>query len=454
MNQPQAIDHPLTHIDLPLSRRLVPPAHGCILVGFSGGLDSTVLLHRLAAQFPERVHAVHIHHGLQATADSWAEHCAAICADFGLDFSVIKVEVDRHSSAGPEAAARQVRYEAFRGVMGTGDCLATAHHRDDQAETVLLRLLRGTGVYGLVGMRSHVDFSPGMLWRPLLKFSRAELRRYAEIHQLRWIEDPQNFDPRYTRSWLRAEVLPALQQRFPQVQGSLTRIASLSAETSDLLDELAAIDITHAARGDALSIGTLLSLNASRRDNLLRFWLRIHGFEFPSADGLRRIADEVLQAAADAEPRFGWPGCELRRYRDRLFAMPPLQTVPQAWSMTWTSGCKLRLPANDDRDHDRNCGRLEAAQPPAQALTVRFPRAGERFKPAGSDHHRTLKNLFQEAGVPPWIRSRTPLIECNGEIAAVAGLGGTDFWLQHRHALVGSLHWYHRLSGAATPLAL
>lgn len=454
MNQPQTIYETLAALDQPLQLKPAPPSTGRIHVGFSGGLDSTVLLHWFAAQFPERVHAVHIHHGLQPAADSWAEHCAAICAESGLDFSVIKVEVDRRSSAGPEAAARQVRYAAFRGLMSAGDCLATAHHRDDQAETLLLRLLRGTGIDGLAGMRAHVDLSPGTLWRPLLAFSRTELRRYAEIHQLSWIDDPQNLDPRYTRSWLRAEVLPALQQRFPQLKNRLARTASLAAEASDLLGELAAIDLANAVRGDALSIETLLSLSVPRRHNLLRFWLRTQGFEVPPADQLPRIADEVLRATLDASPQFGWPGCDLRRYRDRLFAMSPLLDVPQAWSATWTSGNELRLPANGDRDHDANVDWLEAAQPPAQALTVRFPREGERFKPAGGDHHRTLKNLFQEAGVPPWIRSRTPVIECKGAIAAVAGLGATEFWLQHRQALIGSLHWRHRLRGAASPTAL
>ena len=224
------------------------------------------------------------------------------------------------------------------------------------------------------------------------------------------------------------------------------RSAQLAAEASELLDELAAQDRAAAAQGGALGVAGLLQLSTPRRHNLLRFWLRAQGYQVPAASELARISIEVLAAGADTEPCFAWPGCELRRYRDQLFAMAPLPEVVADWSVNWTAGRQLQLPAG--------CGWLEAEQSPTQALTVRLPRAGEAFKPAGSAHTRKLKNLFQEAGVPPWVRLRTPVIEQDGAIAAVAGLGCTQAWLAQARASVGLLRWQHDLCGAAAPLAL
>ncbi len=408
----------------PEALHIEPPAlaPGAVVhVAYSGGLDSTVLLHFLAHYNPRfRLRAVHIHHGLQALADDWAEKCARFSASLGVQFELLRVQIDGLDPAGPEAAARTARYEALRGLMQPGDCLATAHHRSDQAETVLLRLLRGSGVQGLSAMRILRAFPPGWLWRPFLELPREQLYGYAQEHGLRWIEDPHNRDPRYSRSWLRTELTPLLRERFPQVEESLARTARLSAEAAMLLDELAAQDLAQAALGESLGVGALQDLGAARRHNLLRYWLRQHGFEMPSADTLERIQREVLDAAEDAEPLLAWAGCELRRYRDRLYAMPPLPPAPAAQpAMAWI-GEELPLPPG--------CGVLLLPRPPPQGLSVRFMRGGERFRPAGGAHSRTLKNLFQEAAVPPWVRLRTPLVEADGELVYIAGVGGSGRW--------------------------
>ena len=392
-------------------------------VAYSGGLDSTVLLHFLAHYNPRfRLRAVHIHHGLQALADEWAEKCGRFAGSLGVQFELLRVQVDGLDRAGPEGAARTARYEALRGLMQPGDCLATAHHRGDQAETVLLRLLRGSGVQGLSAMRVLRAFPPGWLWRPFLELPRERLYGYAQEHGLRWIEDPHNRDPRYARSWLRTELTPLLRERFAQVEESLARTARLSAEAVVLLDELAAQDLNGAGQGGALGVGALQDLAAARRHNLLRYWLRQRGFEVPSAELLERVGREVLAAAEDAEPLLAWAGCELRRYRDRLYAMPPLPPAPAAQPALAWIGEQLPLPAG--------CGLLRLPQPPPQGLGVCFMRGGERFKPAGSAHSRTLKNLFQEAAVPPWVRLRTPLVEIYGELVYVAGIGGSERWRQ------------------------
>ncbi|MDR3416745.1 MAG: tRNA lysidine(34) synthetase TilS [Nevskia sp.] len=428
------------HEQLPIE--LPPLAPGAVIhVAYSGGMDSTVLLHRLAHHTPRpRLRAVHIHHGLQAQADEWALRCERFSASLGLRFELLRVQVDALDAAGPEAAARTARYEALRSLMQPGDCLATAHHRDDQAETVLLRLLRGSGMQGLAAMRVLREFAPGWLWRPLLELPRERLYAYAQEQGLHWIEDPHNREPRYARSWLRTELMPLLRERFPQASESLARTARLAGEAVSLLDQLARIDVGGQERDDSLGVDGLRELAAPRRHNLLRWWLRQRGFEPPSAELLERVEREVLAAAGDAEPLLAWPGCELRRYRDHLYAMAPLPPPPDTDLCLHWIGEHLPLPAG--------CGELRLQRPPPQGLSVRFGRGGERFKPAGQAHTRTLKNLFQEAGVPPWVRLRTPLVEQDGELVYVAGIGASPRWRELWPVADADPAWLDRPAGA------
>ncbi len=419
-----------------LSRIEVPAAvGGRLIIAYSGGLDSSVLLHLLASQSGARcVLAAHVHHGLQPQADAWAEAAAAECKRLGVALECLRVQVDRQGASGPEAAARAARYQALRGLMRPGDALVTAHQRDDQAETVLLRLLRGSGVDGLAAMRSLRIFEPGWLWRPLLGQTREDLHAYARAHGLRWIEDPHNADPRFARSWLRQELMPRLARHFGQARESLAHTAALAADTADLLAEIAEEDLRSLRRGTALYAKGLAGLSVNRRRNVLRHWLRGLGQAAPGAHALQRIERDMLAAAADAEPLLSWPGCELRRYRGLLYAMAPLPPPPAGEVFTW-AGAVLELPAG--------CGQLRLPAAPAQALRVRFPSGGERFVPRGKLHRRTLKNLFQEAAVPPWVRRRTPLIEQEGELAYVAGLGPGVGWNG------GAVQWLRAPPGAA-----
>jgi tRNA(Ile)-lysidine synthase len=406
----------------------VPPAAaGGVLVAYSGGLDSTVLLHALAQAGVCGLRAAHVHHGLQPQADAWAAHCTQFAAGLRVPFELLRVSVASADRDGPEAAARRVRYAALRGLLRPGEVLATAHQRADQAETVLLRLLRGSGPVGLAAMRPLCPFAPGWLWRPLLDTSREALHDYARRHGLRWIEDPHNRDARYARSWLRTELLPRLRDRFPHAEESLARSAQLAAEAADLLAALAELDWRAAARGPALSVAALLALDPARRHNLLRHWLGQRGLLAPSRDTMRRLDREVLAAASDAAPLLRWNGCELRRYRDALYAMPPLPPPPDRQTrLLWTQA-ELELPAG--------CGRLRLPRPPRSPLTVRFARGAERFKPSRGSHHRTLRNLFQERGVPPWVRLRTPLVETAGRLVYVAGVGPAEDWASLAEAL-------------------
>lgn len=394
-----------------------------VWLAYSGGLDSTVLLHRLHAAGVKNLRALHVHHGLQVAADAWARQCRAQCRALGVPFALLRVRINPHDPSGPEAAARIARYEALRARLRAGDLLVTAHHRDDQAETVLLRLLRGAGVDGLAAMRPLTPFARGQLWRPLLAQPRSVLRAYAGRAGLQWIEDPHNHEPRYARSFLRQEVMPRLQAHWPQAQASLARAAEHCAQAVELIDDLAALDLATLSRGETLSVDGLLQLSPARRGNALRHWIAARGHEAPSAAALLRLQREVLGAREDAQPLLHVGAYEFRRYRDDLYLMPPLPPAPRGIELRWDGRGRLDLPPG--------CGALtsNARKAVPIELMVRFARGGETLKPEGAARTRSLRNLFQEAGVPQWQRLRTPLLYCEGRLVSVA-----DRWLDHEWA--------------------
>ena len=436
----------------PAAEDLVPPLpllapSARVFVAYSGGLDSTALLHALASLRVPHLIAVHVHHGLQPQADRWVQHCARFCADLGVPLNLCRAVIAPDDPAGPEAAAREARYALLREELRAGDLLVTAHHRDDQAETVLLRMLRGSGVHGMAAMRPLGVFAPGRLWRPFLDHPRAALHRYAEMRQLTWIDDPHNRDPRYARSWLREELLPKLRERWPQADASLARGARLAAETVELLDALAQQDAQATRSGAGLAVSALLDLSPARRHNLIRHWLRGMDFEMPAAATFDRIDRELLSAAPDAEPLVRWAGCELRRYRGELLAMKPLAGLADSDEpLTWREGCSLELPIG--------CGVLHASAAPPQVLRVRRVRHGETFRTGSRARQRSLKNLFQEAGLPPWLRARVPLIELDGQAACIAGVAASEDWRQMILQTGWQLHWQHDFSGLGSPLNL
>jgi tRNA(Ile)-lysidine synthase len=402
------------------------------------------------------VKALHVNHHLQPASNRWVEHCRNTCAQLGVPIYVLDVKIDANDPGGPEAAARAARYEAFLTLVKPGDCLATAHHQDDQAETVLLRLLRGAGVAGLAAMRTQAPFAGGTLWRPLLRRSRESLRDYAERHALSWIDDPHNLDPRYARSFLRHEIFPRFSQRWPQAIELLARTAEHCAEAVEVLDEVAAHDLRAAsplpakrgevraprgARGEGLSVQRLLALPVPRRNNLLRYWAAQGGFETPTFDALGRLEREVLRARPDAAPQLAWGRAELRRFRDSVYLMTRLPPAPQGQVLEWDGRNDLALPPG--------CGVLHVVKPATAELPLRvvFVRGGERLKPAGARFTRTLRNLFQEEAIPPWIRERMPLIQLEGTLAAVADRWETAALQRLRKQRRCRYQWRHELPG-------
>lgn len=394
------------------------PAASQHLVAYSGGLDSSVLLHLAQRADLPGLCAVHIHHGLQASADDWAALCQARSVALGVPLRVVRVQLRGDDPAGPEAAARNARYQALRGVLAPGGLLLTAHHQDDQAETLLLRLLRGAGPDGLAAMRELSGFAPGRLWRPLLHTPRAALLAYAQAQGLDWIEDPHNRDPRYARSWLRTQILPPLQERQPQTSALLARSARLCAEAADALSDWAAPSLlasAHPRWPQALAIPALLAHQPAQRGVLLRLWLQGLGLPLPFADMLMRLQAEVIAARPEAMPLLAWPGVECRRYRDALFASPPLPAEPAPCVLAWRTAEPLTLPAG--------CGMLTCtSDAELPLLTVRFGVQGARLKPAGDAHTRHFKQLCQSAKLPPWLRGRMPFVYAGETLLSIAGL--------------------------------
>lgn len=388
-----------------------------VLVGFSGGLDSTVLLHWLAqspAQRAAGLRAVHVHHGLQDGADAWVGHCEAICAEWALPLRVIRVTVPRDSGQGLEAAARTARREAFAEALHEHEHLALAHHRDDQAETFLLRALRGSGVDGLAAMRTHAPFAAGSLWRPLLQTARADLRTYAQAHALRWIEDPSNASDTADRNFLRLHVMPLLAQRWPQVDASFARSADLAGQSQRLLD---AAD-HEALRRCVLSPGVLdcsrlLRQPRERRSRLLRQWVRSCGQPPLPAAGIKAIERELLPAAHDADAQFAWQGVRIRRWRNQLHLLSVPLALPLDWSVHWEGRSPLHLP---DGGELALLGRDRLATP----VLVSARRGGERIQLPGRTHSHALKDLLQHSGLPPWQRRQLPLLY-DGDTLLAAG---------------------------------
>lgn len=406
----------------------MPSAHH-YRVAFSGGLDSTVLLHLLSSLRNElgvAISALHIDHGLFEHSTEWSGQCRRFCERLGVPFELHRIEVKRQGEHGLEAAARHARYQVFEAVLGEGEMLLTAHHRDDQAETLLLQLLRGGGVHGLAAMPHSRHLGRGVIARPLLEQSRETLRVYAAASELEWIEDPSNFDTGLERNWLRHTLLPQLEERRAGIRDVLVRSAGHFAESAHLLDDLALQDLAHAEQEQAtLSVKALRRLSPERCRNLLRYAIRQRGLPLPDHRHLHRILDEVMSASEDAMPLVAWTGAEVRRYRNALYLLAPLPPAPEAsLELPWQGESELALPNGLGAVRLRQVlGEGIASQHvPAKGVSLCWRTGGERLQPAGRGGRHELKKLYQEAGIPPWERSRRPLVYLNGELAQVPGL--------------------------------
>jgi tRNA(Ile)-lysidine synthase len=401
----------------------------CIWVGYSGGVDSHVLLSallRIRAQLnATEIRAVHIDHQLSPLSSQWTDHCRKVCKQLQVPFQAIVVDAKADPGQSPEAKAREVRYQAFKSLINPGHCLLTAHHQDDQAETLLLQLLRGSGPRGLAAMPLYSRFAQGYLARPLLEVSREQILNYARQQQLHWIDDISNDNPVFDRNFIRLQIIPLLKQRWPSMAKTMSRSAQLCADTIGILDEIAEDDLRHVIQGsdERLCIPRLLSLSQERQHNVVRAWLRLLNLPCPSRKTLHHIWQQVIEAEPQAAPHLQWPGGEVRRYRDHLFSMSPLVDFDHERRMDWDMKQAVVIDgAATVRAQTVSGEGLSASLLQHGAVSIRFRQGGERCRlPKRSGEH-SLKNLFQELSIVPWMRPRIPLIYVGEHLAAVGDL--------------------------------
>ena len=405
--------------------RHVPP-HARLTLALSGGLDSVVLLHALLAlrdTHPFELRAVHVHHGLSPHADDWAGFCGQVCATHAVELTVHRVQIARDDPAGFEAAARRERQRIFAAL--DADFLLTAHQQDDQAETLLLQLLRGAGPKGLAAM-AEMQARPGwrpVQLRPLLNVARADLLRAAQEQGLAWVDDESNQDTRYRRNALRQQVMPLLAQHFPGTGRTLARAAALQADAAELLDDLARLDAREAVAGERLDCAVLARLSTPRARNLLRHFIEQHGQTLPSLRRLDEALHQLRDAHADARVRVNLGQVEVWRYRGGAYLVPV--APPWAGPVRWQGEAAVWVPAagaSVRMDRVNGAG-LRQAVLEAGEVTFGVRAGGERLRLQAGGPRRSLKNLLQEHAIPPWQRERLPLMWCDGRLVWAAGIG-------------------------------
>jgi tRNA(Ile)-lysidine synthase len=425
-----------------------------IAIAYSGGLDSSMLLYAardFAERYPVSLFVFHIHHGLNPRADEWLAHCEQVAQSYGITFAARRVRVDKQSGLGVEEAARRARYEALGDLCREHDVplLLTAHHQDDQAETILLQLMRGAGLRGLSGMPAfaakHELLGQGVaLGRPLLEISRGGLADESLRLKISHIDDDSNEDVRYRRNAIRHRVVPVLRQIFPGFESRVSRSSAHLQQAQRLLDELGEMDLVRCQLddGSGLDLNAMKSLSAERTDNLLRYWLSRQSISLPSQAQLQQIRQQMLHASLDSEPRYACAELHLRRVGTRLVRDEEAGSPPQTKKLLhWQGEGVIELPEWRGKLLFRECteGGI-SAHSLRQGPLVLHPRSGhERLKLAAGRPSRTLKNLYQEAGLLPAERRWLPLVSLQDRLVFAAGLG-----MDVRRVNAGAglcLHW-------------
>lgn len=421
-----------------------------IWIAYSGGIDSHVLLHIFASyrlQNSFDLNVIHINHGLNPLANEWQQHCANICTQLNVNFLAKKIDNQVLPGESPEALARKRRYAVFKELLSAEEILLTAHQQDDQAETLLIQLFRGAGPKGLAAMPKAKKFGAGFLVRPLLNYSRIELHEYAVKHQLHWIEDDSNKNIKFSRNFIRHEIMPVLKKRWPTITKTIARSAKQCGDMQNLLNAVMpdvspqANNLASSAlcrerhwmpslalvsgmtidsiRGNKLSVSGLTNLEPSKQRHILRHWLSQNNISLPSEKKLFHLQKDLLSANQDKNPHIVWGEYEARRYQDFIYVMLRKLKHDPKQVYTWDLAAPLVI---------KNIGSLKAISSTGnglradiQQVTVRFRQGGERLQLPGRTHTHCLKKLFQEWKIPPWERDRIPLIYVENELAAVVG---------------------------------
>ena len=430
-----------------------PQAGQAIGIALSGGLDSSALLHLAHAWAQEQgvaLHAFHVHHGLSPNADAWLAHCEQLCASLDVPFEAARVTIEINPKTGTEEAARKRRYAALGALCAQHGVrlLLTAHHQDDQAETVLLQLLRGSGTAGLSGM-DGANSAPELLAnpdlvmaRPLLPVSRKQLEAYVAKHGIAHVHDESNDDARFARNALRHQVMPVLAQAFPGFQERFARSAQHAQSAQRLLTELATQDLANCLDGECIELAKLRELSQDRCYNLLRHWFGTRNLRMPSTAWLAEMLAQLLEARPDAQLLVTHPECHVRRHRDRLYLTPKLAdlagmrerddaNIPglekAGLDFHWQGEASLAFPAYGGVLHfepvEEGGQGIDIGWLKSQLLTIDFRQGGERLKLALNRPTKSLKYHYQAFDVPAWERERLPLVCAAQQLLFAAGIG-------------------------------
>ena len=403
-----------------------------IAVAFSGGLDSSVLLHSFVSipELKERVFAIHVNHGLSRNSKSWIKHCEKFCSVLGVNFIPLTIELE--NSKTNENILRQARYEAFFSCLEKGDVLCTAHHQDDHIETILFRILRGTGIKGLAGIEKYSQIEGIDLIRPLISYSKKDLLDYANQFEVNWIEDESNEDLSISRNFIRKKVIPNLKNdNWPEYKNSISYLSSKAKEANEILDEIAFLDLKRCASEslDRLSILKIKELSHARAMNVLFTWLGINTHLGVSNKITDQVYKSIVLASENSNPvvTFGKRGesgsFQIRRFNNFLRHLPLTETETlsnkKVWK--WNTNNPLELPTGT-LSMQLSLGKGISTQLTEPGISIKGRIGGERCKPEGRSKSQKLKKLFQEYRVPPWVRDRIPLVYVGDQLAAVSDL--------------------------------
>ncbi len=408
-----------------------------LLIALSGGMDSVVLLHALAelrkqGSLQQRIAAVHVNHGIQEEAASWQGFCENLCASLDIPVRCRSVDLKLAETTGSlENAARIARYQVFEELIEADTVLLQAHHRDDQMETLLLRLMRGAGAQGLSGIPSARKLGAGRLLRPLLEFDRVELLSYARRNELEWVEDASNADQNFDRNYCRHTLLPMIEERWPAYRESWSKTVTLESESLALQQALAEIDLQACLNEDArgLKLDALILLDDPRRRNLLRYWIASKGLADLGWNRLRQLSLEVLSAAEDSACLEG-DGFSLMRFQGNLFALKsdshrqqPEQDLQ--WNLVAAvegDSNEISLQENGSLRCSVEAGRGLSVRKTGETLQIRYRRGGESCRLTGRPN-KLLKKILHEQQVETWLRSRIPLLFSGEELVCIPGIG-------------------------------
>ncbi|WP_347987409.1 tRNA lysidine(34) synthetase TilS [Methylomonas sp. AM2-LC] len=436
----------MTPLSYELISQYLPRNTNNIYIAYSGGIDSHVLLHLLATHLPikTKIIAVYVHHGLQLVADDWCRHCQQQCALLDVNFKALYVDAKALAGESPEAAARNARYAVLRPLIQADDVLVLAHHREDQLETLLLQLFRGSGIQGLAAMPPVLQFGLGNMLRPLLNISKQDIHEYANRFKLDWVEDPSNACSDFDRNYLRNEIVPLLKLRWPSLDKTIARTANHCAAALEVLDNWAIqqLPTVFDEKDHTLLINKLHQYSSNQRNCLLRYWFKLMGLKSPSQAVLETITQQVILAKLTSEPQVFVQGNYIRKYRQKLYCIAStyfqIHSEPRVWHkqhqvMQLINGSYLtRITSSQGIDQ-----KLWNSH----TVYIDYRRGGEKLKLPGRQGSHCLKKLYQEADMPPWERNVRPLIYLDDRLVAVAGLWIAEWaWHQDSNACY-SINW-------------